>query len=150
VDVAAGLQKQNIQLREERQKKMFTGFKLRRLEKRLSADRIYEPSLRTLLLDEGFKLWEQYVLQAQKLENDPELNTYSLSYENLLENKTEEIEKLYNFLDFKLPDGIIRELTGRIQSDKLYTFRNEKTLTEFYQTIRNRSLVTEMNYHNIG
>lgn len=150
VDVAASLQKQNIRLREERQKKLFTGFKLRRLEKRLTPDRIYEQSLRTLHLDEGFKLWEQYVLQAQKLENDPELNTYSLGYENLLENKTEEIEKLYNFLDFKLPDGMTRELTGKIESDRLYAFVKEKTLVEFYQTIRNRSLVAEMNYHNIG
>jgi len=150
VDVAASLRNRAIELKKERQKKMITGLKRRWMENKLTNERIYEQSLRVLRLEDGFLLWKQYIDQAMLVEEKTGCQTYHLCFEDLLRDTEIETVKLFEFLNFKLPDGITRKFQETIVKNKRYSFLKNKELTTFYQSIRNQSLVVEMNYHDIG
>jgi hypothetical protein len=149
VDVAASLRSYNLTERALYKKHLFSGVRRRRLESRLSPKRIYDPSVRTLHLEEGFRLWVDYVEAANRLHSNSQLRIYDLCYEDFIGNFETEIIKLMSFLDFKLPDGMVRDLYQTIHPDRRYAFRNDDSLKEFYFTIRNHSEVIAMNYHEI-
>ena len=44
---------------------------------------------------------------------------------------------------------MIGELAAMTNKNDRFAFVKDKILREFYETIRNHSLVTEMNYHDI-
>jgi hypothetical protein len=150
VDVAASLRNYNLAEQKMFKKRFFSGIRRRRLENKLTCQRIYYHSVRTLQLEEGFKLWVDYLEAANNLESNGKIAVYHLCYEDLIGNFEAEIVKLMDFLNFKLPDGMTRELYQIINPGRRYAFLNDKNLTEFYFTIRNRAEVVEMNYHQIG
>lgn len=149
VDVAASLRNYNLTRRAVYKKQLLSGIRRRRLESKLTTARIYDPSVRTLHLEEGFKLWSDYVEVANQLHSKTRLRVYDLCFEDFIGNFETEIVRLMSFLDFKLPDGMVRDLYQNIHPDRRFAFRSDKKLTEFYFTIRNRSEVVEMNYHEI-
>ncbi len=150
VDVAASLQKAADDPSQHRSALTLSGWKRRFREKKLDMQRLYSPSVRVRNLYEGFELWQQYIGQIQKIEQAiPGASFLTIRYESLLQQPETTIRNLFDYLDFKLPDGIIDTSVERIRSGRAFAFSESKKLMEFYQTIKNHSLVTELNYHNL-
>jgi hypothetical protein len=150
VDAAESLRRYCTEYQQLHLKSFLGGFKRNRLARKLSHQRLYDFSLRALHLDEGYKLWQQYITQANRVQEATGFPTWHMRIENLLQEPQTEIEKLFAFLGFRVPDGIYKEVEGKISKKKIFAFSSDKKLNEYYQSIRNQSLVTEMNYHDIG
>jgi hypothetical protein len=150
VDAAESLRRYSMEYQKIHLKSFLGGFKRNRLARKLSHQRLYDFSLRALHFDEGYKLWQQYITEANHVQEATGFPTWHLRFEDLLQEPQSEIEKLFAFLGFKVPDGIYKEVEEKISKKKIFAFTNDKTLCEYYQTIRNQALVTEMNYHDIG
>lgn len=150
VDAAESLRRYSKEYQQVHLKSFLGGFKRNRLARRLNHQRLYDFSLRALHLDEGYKLWQQYITEANRVQGATGFKVWHVRFESLLEEPKVETEKLFAFLGFKVPDGVYKEMEGQISEKKIYAFRNDKYLNEYYQSIRNQSLVTEMNYHDIG
>lgn len=149
LDVVESLQKQNEHFKSSLSGGIFKGIKRRSMERKLSRDRIFDLSLRINHTDECVNLWRQYLTRAMNVEEFTGLKTYHVSYENLIKNFMPEAEKLFHFLGFKIPDGSLLEMEKKIKGIKCYTFLKDNELNEYYQSIKNQSLLTELNYHNI-
>ncbi|HZK08696.1 MAG TPA: sulfotransferase [Bacteroidales bacterium] len=150
VDSAESLRRYCMEYQQVHLKSFLGGFKRGRLARKLTHQRLYDFSLRALHIEEGYKLWQQYITEANRIQQATGFKVWNVRFENLMQNPQAEIENLFAFLGFKVPDGIYKEMEPRISEKKVYAFLNDKHLCEYYQTIRNQSLVTEMNYHDIG
>lgn len=149
VDVIHDLQKQNERFREETDRGLFGGLLRRSRERRLISDRLYEYSLRLNSLDQGFELWKSYVEKANDITTEGGNSIYHLAYEDLIRDFDGESEKLFTHLGYKLPDGALKEIKEKVRHYKPHLFLKNGELSEYYQAIKNHSLVIEMNYHNI-
>jgi len=149
LDVAVSLKDHAYEMKRRREHKTFSGFRRRLLENRFTPERIYDDSLRVLHLNEGFKLWVQYIDEALQVERKTGFETLQLSYENLIAHSDEEIKKLFHFLGFKLTDGLIADLARKPDKLEMNTFLKDKELLGFYQTIKNHPMVTALGYDNL-
>ncbi len=148
VDVAAGMKKQASG--PDTNKGLFGGMKRRRHENRLDPGLLYGNSQRVQNLYEGFKLWQQYLNRIDEIQEKHTGRFYELRYEDLLKYPGETMKKIFDFLRFRLPDGIIDNAVVRIDSSRAWVFKTDKSLMEFYHTIKNHSMVVERGYHEIG
>ncbi len=149
VDVVSAFKMESQKTEQMRKTKKFDGLSRRRIERKLIDTRIYDVSLRTSKPIEAYRLWQQYIEQGQKLEENPGLKIHTIRYEELIENPGKEIEKLFAFLNFKLPDGIIKRAKENLTGLKPVEFLKDREMMEFYNTIHNQSIMAEMNYHDI-
>lgn len=148
-DVAMALKNQNKHFHHEVEGGLFGRLKRRNLERKLSLEKIYELSLRVNDIEQGYELWKEYSAQALSIAGNLGLPVYHLAYENLLGNFEEETDKLFLHLGFRIPDGSLKPIKEKIRDYKPYLFQKDDELNEFYQVIKNQSLVTELNYHEI-
>lgn len=149
MDVAASLKKQNEIFRASVSDGFFKSIWRRNFVRRMSNEKIFRQSLRTDNLEESLKLWHQYLDRAMNIEQTTGFSTYHLRYEDLVGNFKSETEKLIRFLGFTIPDGSFIEMQAKVNKEKCYEFLKDDILNEFYQTIKNQSLMTELNYHDI-
>jgi len=147
MDVAANLKMQNKLFKEAASGWIFKVIKRRKQEKRLTSQKLFELSLRTNTVDECFKLWEQYIRQAMRVQESSGFASYHLCFEDWVQNFKSESEKLFRFLGFTIPDGSLIEMEAKIKSEKCFSFLKDDELNEYYQSIKNQSLMTELNYH---
>jgi hypothetical protein len=135
-----------IQLRKTNK---FDGLSRRRIERKLIDKRIYNASLRTSKPIEAYRLWQQYIEKGLELEEAPGNKMHVVRYEELIKNPDAEIGRLFAFLNFKLPDGIIDRMKTLFTGLKPVEFLKDREMLEFYHTIHNQSIMAEMNYHDI-
>jgi len=148
MDVIAAMQQSNAALIAS-MGGVFKGMKRHRLERKLTKERIYERSLRANHLPAAFELWKQYLEQAMQVEEKLHVPVYHVSYERLLKDFAGETEGLFRFMGFKIPDGVLLETQAKIKKEKSFTFLKSNTFSEFYHTIKNQSLMAELDYHAI-
>ncbi len=150
MDVAASLKIQNQEFRESVSDGIFKRMKRRNLERRLSSEKLFRLSLRTENLEESFQLWNQYLNKEMNVEETTGFDTYHICYEDLVHDFKSESEKLFKFLGFTIPDGAFLELQDKVKKEKCFAFLKDDDLNEFYQSIKNQSLMAELNYHEIN
>lgn len=149
VDVAAALQNQNRQFRHSAESGILSRLQRHNMERKLSHEKVYELSLRTNSIEQGFEVWKQYIVEAIRAEQHTGFHVYHVAYEDLLQNFHHETERLFNHLGFRIPDGALKKTEEKIRDYKAYQFLKNDELADFYQIIKNQSLVTEMDYHEI-
>ena len=149
VDVISDFVEEAEKTEQLRKTSKFDGFSRRRVERKLLDKRIYNTSLRTSRPIEAYRLWQQYVEKGLKLEEAIDIKTHVIRYEELVANPDSEIERLFEFLDFKLPDGIIDQMKLTLDGLKPVEFLKNRSMLEFHHTICNQSIMAEMNYHDI-
>lgn len=150
VDVVSAFKTESQKTEQLLKTNKFDGLSRRRIERKLIDTRVYNTSLRTSKPIEAYRLWQQYVEQGLKLEENTGLKLHIIRYEELIANPGVEIEKLFAFLNFKLPDGIIKKAKENLVGLKPVEFLKDREMMEFYNTIRNQSVMAEMNYHDIA
>ncbi len=124
-------------------KKMFFGYRLPR-------KKLFCQPFRVLDYQGIFDLWKEYVTTGlQVCHNDPE-NIIHVSYEQVLENPSETLERLFTFAGIMPSKGDLNEVVKKINPERRYAFPKDKQLVEFFQRIKNDQLVKKLNYDNVN
>jgi hypothetical protein len=144
IDVA-----QSLSVREEELEKNFKiNFTIKKREKSLLKRPCYNQSVRISHIEEGVKLWEEYMeyaINAKKLFK----NYHEISYENFLENPKSTLINLATFLEFEIDDNKINLISTKVNPNRKFAFINDKKLIDHYQIIKNNEFVKLFNYSNI-
>ncbi|MFP4469655.1 MAG: sulfotransferase [Bacteroidales bacterium] len=148
VDVAAGMKREAEA--GKMQKGLFSGIKRRGIENRLQYTQLYGLSQRVLNLYEGFKLWQEYINRIGEIEDNHSGPFITIRYENLLQEPERSLHALFDKLNFRLPAGIIDNAILQIDRSQAWAFAQNKSLMEFYHTIKDHSMVVEQGYHKMN
>lgn len=145
IDVAQSLKKREQIFQQNKGTQTKTGVKRKINEKMLINKRLYSQSVRVNLLSEGVKLWKEYTSAALNFTQ----NTIHIQYENMLENSTEILTQISNFIGLNVTENTISDVTANIDKSRKFAFTDDKTLSSFYQTIKKNELLQKLNYHKI-
>lgn len=145
VDVAASLRKREQIYRKQAGTQTRTGIRKKWNERNLSCKRIYSQSLRSMQLDEGIALWEQYTRQAIGVKQ----NSLHLAFERLLSEPQNVLREVLSFLDLNVDEQKISDAIVGINADRKYAFLHDDELVSAYKRIITNDLVVQLGYANI-
>ncbi|MBN2896747.1 MAG: sulfotransferase [Campylobacterales bacterium] len=91
----------------------------------------YSFSVRTTKVDEGIKLWTEYMqyIERYKLMYD----YFEIKYEDFLDNPVESLKSLSSYLDVDVHESKYIEIAGKVNSDRKYSFLNDQDMLELYK-----------------
>jgi hypothetical protein len=148
IDVVLSLKNREINIEKLRDTKTRTGIKKKFDEFFLANKRIYKNSLRVFLLDEGIKLWEEYVGNIYSTDFSGHQVHY-INYEELIEQPQREIEKLVEFAGNQPDAGKISQASKLVKKRPAYSFVSNHEMLDLYRTIQHLPTVEKAGYHNI-
>ncbi len=105
-------------------------------------------SYKSMNLDGGFSLWEEYIKQVKQI-NEAIPNILHLEYEEVLKAPKKQIEIISNFLNVKMNPEMLQNCLALIDNNEIFKFIKEKELLEFYFKIRHSALVKDLNYDDV-
>ena len=108
-----------------------------------------QASLRVENLEEGFKLWRDYIEKALSWEKVLKGRFLSIKYEDLLANPVSVISKIVEFLELNTDSERVKNFSSGIDSSRRYAFKNAKRLVSFYHRIKNDYYVKLLGYDKI-
>jgi len=121
IDVAISLKNREDRIDKAMDTKTRTGLKKKYNEFYLKQKRLYKHSLRAGILEEGIKLWDEYV--SKTLPNHWEnQKIHHLYYEDLIETPRKEIEKLVNFAGLDIGEQKIQKTIDQVKKRPKYSF----------------------------
>jgi hypothetical protein len=136
----------------QREKRLENKFKINlrvlKHEFLLTKKPIYNQSVRITNIDEGIKLWEDYVnfsLNSEKYFK----NVIHIGYENFLLNPKINLKKLSNFLGIIDDENVIESIISKVNPKRAYAFKTNYELVKIYKNIKDRSLMKKLNYNNL-
>ena len=104
-------------------------------------------SLRCRCLSRAFELWEEYhALFLHHAVDTGECPIHVLSYENLLADPAEEMNKIGEFLGIRFDSELIRKATSNIDSGRRFAFSKDKELITFHENIKNSKFMRRFGY----
>ncbi len=109
----------------------------------------YQLSARTAFIEEGYKLWREYINMATGYEEKYEDRIIRVKYEEFIDHTGDVLKRICNFIGLECDDRTISGLTGKIDKNRKYAFLKQESLVNFYQTIRNDSTVAKVGYDAI-
>ena len=128
-------------------------FRLRRKdrskERKLKGRVGYIDSLKIQHIEEGIKLWEEYIDKAFSLDDEFNGRIYHIQYEDFLENHDEVLTNTLQFLDMDYQDADVARIGKGIRADRKFAFVNNKSLVNMYNSIREKDVMVKLGYHNI-
>ncbi|OQX76277.1 MAG: hypothetical protein B6D64_10170 [Bacteroidetes bacterium 4484_276] len=148
IDVAMSLKKREELFDINCGTKTRTGFIKKYNEYCLIKKRLYKHSLRARVLEEGVKLWEEYVnkILSAQWGNHKILH---LHYEDLITGPSKEISKLIKFAGLNINEGQIQDATGLVNKRPCYSFISDKQMIKLYRTVQHLPSVKNLGYQNI-
>lgn len=93
----------------------------------------------------GIKLWKEYIDESLK-NND---NLLNIKYEDFIDNPTNILQTLVNFIEIKCDNNRMNEAISIINTKRKYAFINDSDLVQLYNKIKNYPLIVKTGYHNI-
>ncbi|WP_299160565.1 sulfotransferase [uncultured Eudoraea sp.] len=144
IDVANSLHIRELKIESEFKTTLKTKIK----EKYLVKKPIYSQSLRVNNIEEGIKLWEEYIAEALKAETYFK-NVIHLGYEEFLTKPVENLKKLSIFLGIEVDADLIRSISSKINKDRIFAFTENEELRKIYTRHKNNSLFNKLNYSKI-
>jgi len=106
----------------------------------------YGNSIRVLNLEEGVKLWKEYIENIFFLEKTLNLNIIHLKYEDFLEKPNIFLEKLYQKLELEINKDKLESITKDINPLRKYAFLDDENLIKLYESIQNDLLIKNLGY----
>jgi hypothetical protein len=128
IDVADSLKKREIQLEMNFKQNLKTSIK----EKILFSNNVgYSFSIRTTEIEEGVKIWKEYMGYIDKYVNRYN-DVFNIQYENFLDNPTDILKNLSSYLNIELSDELIADIVKQADPTRKYGFTRDRTLKELY------------------
>lgn len=120
----------------------------KKLKRDYLVSRTFHENFRLYDLEQGFLLWEEYVLKASSLKYDNK-NFLEIKYEDFLENPRDFIRHLIDFCDLQPNEGQIEQALSPIKKDRAYAFTQNEEYRTFYKNIQNNETLQVMGYGNL-
>lgn len=136
VDVANSLRKRALSELDDQKKMMSKSNKLHVINSKKFG--LSSHSFRCSTLQGGFSLWEEYVLEGRK--NIREIrsdNLLSLQYENILDNPSEVLELITNFIGVSA-NNKVDDLSVNLRSGRANAYKGSDELKEFASQVSTR------------
>ena len=144
IDVAASLAKREADLRSSRKLTFLV-----RILRFLNYKATQNLSLRAMHIEEGVKLWEEYVRKAFSLDERYGSDIYHLKYEDFLEAPMDYLPDIATFTGLEANQKSMETLVKNVNSNRKYAFLSDPKLLAEYKKIQTNALVQKLNYDKI-
>ncbi len=145
VDVAASLRRRKLQYDKQIKSVIGSG----RVDALIRNGTKLQLSVRVADLDEGIRLWEDYVGSAIDAQIKYRDDMLSVCYETMLETPEPVLERIAAFCGVDQGDEQIRACAGRLDGSRKYAFLEDQALIDAYVRIKSRPLVERLGYGDI-
>lgn len=109
----------------------------------------YGDSIRVLYLEEGVKLWKEYITRVLTLEKTLNLDFIHIKYEDFLEKPEFILKELYRKLGIEINDDKLEKIIKNINPNRKYAFINNENLIELYNSVKNDELIKKLGYGDL-
>ena len=144
IDVAASLSKREASLRASRKLTYLV-----RILRFLNYNATQNLSLRVMQVEEGVKLWEEYVSVAFSMDEKYGSDIYHLRYEDFLEAPMSYLPDIARFAGLDVQMDQMMKLTHEINAGRKFAFIHDPELIELYRTVQNNRWVQQLGYGEI-
>ena len=145
VDVAESLRRREIRVIEEFNR----NFKKAVKEFFLLRKVYYQYSLRIQNINEGIKLWQEYINKAFSLNEEFKENILHVRYETFLENPEVNLKNILGFIKLPVNESHLAAVAKSIKAERRFAFIKDENLIKLYQQIRENDVMKKLDYHNI-
>lgn len=131
---------------------LFLVYKLYRLGNKLNPLHKYQavninPAVN---IEEGYRLWEQYLVRAfQYQEMYPE-NFLNVKYEEFINDPENQIQTIREFCNLPTPNSDLNHLVSKINSKRRYAFLNNERLISLYEKVKDDFWMKKLQYDEIS
>ena len=144
IDVANSLVQRELLL----EKKFKRNWRIKKREFFLTKRPNYNQSVRITNIDEGIKLWEDYISHSLKSEMYFK-NVMHIGYEEFLINPRNILQEISSFLKIETDNNLIESITSKVKPERAFAFKKSPELVSLYKSIKNKPLLEKLNYNNI-
>ncbi|WP_456399496.1 sulfotransferase [Persephonella sp.] len=109
----------------------------------------YGNSVRVERIDEGIKLWEEYIFRVFEIEKKMNLEMIHIKYEDFLEKPKETLKEIIKFVELDFKEDKLKTITESINPERKYAFLNDIHLVNIYNRIKTNSIMKTLGYNNI-
>ena len=144
MDVAESLRKRTLKYKKEFKwniKKEIKFFFLKTIS--------YGDSQRLENIEEGIKLWEEYVSRIFEMDKKYNLNILHIKYEDLVENPVDNMQKILKKIELKYTNSQLEKAVKEITPKKKYAFLSNSNLIRIYNKTKNNEIIAKLGYHNL-
>jgi hypothetical protein len=106
-------------------------------------------SVRCNSLNECFKLWEEYITEAEHVFSEFDGQKMAIRYEDLLENPSAYMKQIAAFCGLNFSNRGIDNITSTVNRHRAYAFMQDESLCEFYEKVKDYDLMQKLGYNNI-
>jgi len=145
IDVAESLRKRELYVREHAKLKFWV-----KILKFLDYKAVQTLSPRMLHLEEGVKLWEDYVQKALSLTDTYGDDVMHIRYEDFLETPAPILKKVTDFIELSAEIPTIEKAVEHVDSSRKFAFLKEEQLITVYKKIQHHPLLQQLNYEQLA
>jgi hypothetical protein len=109
----------------------------------------FQLSTRVGVIEEGIKLWREYVDQAFKFTGQNQIRCMHIKYEELLARPAEILPEVAKFLKLNVNKNRIESCIQSIDAGRQYAFVKDAELVDIYRSIESDCLVRKLGYDAI-
>ena len=144
IDVAESRRKRELYVREHAKLKFWV-----KILKFLDYKAVQTLSPRMLHLEEGVKLWEDYVQKALSLTDTYGDDVMHIRYEDFLETPAPILKKITDFIELSTEMPNIEKAVEHVDASRKFAFLNNEELITVYKKIQRHPLLQQLNYEQI-
>jgi len=115
----------------------------------LPVERYVLHSARCLSIDESFKLWEEYVSEAELQYDQFQGDKMKVRYEDILGSPNKILNDIARFSGLDCTPGSIDEVAGGFNASRVYSFMSNDKLLAFYNEKKTGKLMQKLGYGSI-
>lgn len=146
IDVAASLRQREILMNSHLQGQIKSHGIEYIINRRTSKGANFQFSVRVEHIEEGIKLWRQYVAKAFSLNDTYGNRCMHVKYEEFLERPDEMLVLISEFLGLEVDNGKIAQFAKSIDSNRSYAFTKNTELMHIHDRIKDDQLVKALGY----
>lgn len=144
LDVAASLSKREYEVRDSKKIAYLV-----RVLRFLNYKATQNLSLRVMHVEEGVKLWEEYVSKAFSLDEKYGKDMFHLRYESYLEEPMKYLPDVVNFVGLSPSQQEMDEVVKGVDSSRKFAFIKKPNLVDIYKKVQDNPWIQKLDYGGI-
>ncbi len=146
VDVACSLRERELRI----EKRFKINLKQKRREFFLSKKFLYNQSYYVTDLNNGVKLWNEYIRLNLEHEKTYSEKFLTIRYEDFLESPLEHIKRVTDFIQLPVTESVLKQSVANVDNSRKYSFLADNESVQLYKKIQNNPLLIQLGYNNIA
>lgn len=120
----------------------------KKLKRDFLISKSFHENFRLTNIEEGYNLWEEYVIKALSLQADYQ-NYLLVKYEDFLEQPKIYAQQIAAFAGLNPTDEQIEQEIKNIKSSRSYAFLNNPEYVKIYEKLKTKSIMQQLGYGNL-